>query len=72
MKILSNKFYFLIVALFVFANLANAQDGPPEPPGIETPVVPIDGLLTVFIIVAVVFGIYMIYRNIKNQTPLGN
>jgi hypothetical protein len=75
MKIFSNKFYFIIVAVFVFANLANAQDlpppqQPPPPPG--PPVVPIDGSLTVFIVVTVFFGLYMIYKNIKNQTPSGN
>jgi hypothetical protein len=74
MKIFSNKFYFIIVAVFVFANLANAQDlpPPPPPPPPGPPVVPIDGSLTVFIVVTVFFGLYMIYKNIKNQTPSGN
>jgi hypothetical protein len=73
MKILSNKFYFLIVALFMFINTVTAQPEPPPPEELpDPPVVPIDGLLTVFIVVAVVFGIYIIHRKLINQTPSGN
>jgi hypothetical protein len=51
----------------MFINTVIAQPPPPSAP--VPPVVPIDGLLDVFIIATVFFGIYMIYKN-KKIKPL--
>ncbi len=78
MKIESNKFYFLIIFLFGIvsvlaeskpppppanARLASTSDFPPPPP----PGVSIDQNLFILMIIALLFGIYIIYKHSLNQ-----
>jgi hypothetical protein len=75
MKIESNKFYFLIIFLFgimsAFAQTPpvpspTGRRRPPPPPGL-----PIDENVFILIIIAVLFGIYIIYDfKLKTKTPI--
>lgn len=59
MKILINK--FLIVVLFFFSAIVNAQPPCPGcPPG--PPDVPIDDNLIVLLLIGLSFGVYTIYK----------
>jgi hypothetical protein len=67
MKIIANKSFILIIYLLGFVNIFAAPDppmpngknqGPPPPPGL-----PIDENLSSLLIIALLFGIYIIYNH---------
>lgn len=85
MKIDSNKFYFLIIFLLgimnVFANQRGFElpilrfriQGPPmpTPPPPPPPGLPIDENTVILMMIALLFGIYIIYNNkIKTKTQM--
>jgi hypothetical protein len=76
MKIESNKFYFLAFSLFGIMNIFAADPPtpspfgrrrlPPPPPGL-----PIDENIFILMIIAILFGIYIIYSfKLKTKTPI--
>jgi hypothetical protein len=76
MKILPNKFYLFIAFLFgtLYAIAADSppvpnpfgRRKPPPPPGL-----PIDENIFILIIIALIFGIYIIYgHRLKTKTPI--
>ena len=77
MNILPNKFYLFIAFLFgtFFAIAGNpalpepnlsGRRKPPPPPGL-----PIDENIFILIIIALIFGIYVIYcHKLKTKTPI--
>jgi len=74
MKIFSKKILFAILSAFS-GIVAFAQDplppGPPPPPGDDIPVVPIDENLFILLLIALLFGIYIIYSHrFKTKTPI--
>ena len=70
MKIVSNKFYILFIFLFWIMDLTagnGAGSGPPSPTGKKPPPPPglaIDENIIVLFILALLFGIYIIYTNV--------
>jgi len=72
MKIIANKFFmttlFLLGSFVLFAGPTPPPPNfkkPPPPPGL-----PIDENILILIIIAILFGIYIIYNhNIKAKTP---
>jgi hypothetical protein len=72
MKIVSEK-HILILLLLVCGTVASQENdvpepGPPPPPNLE---VPIDENILILFSVAMLFGIYIIYRNnIKVKNPI--
>lgn len=70
MKIIVNKFLMTLICLMGISNAfakpnppAPTFKKPPPPPGL-----PIDENIYVFLLIAVLFGIYIIYKhNIKNR-----
>ena len=65
MKIGTNKFIFLIVFFFAFANSTIAQ--PPPPPPENPPPAPIDEYIYIAIIVSLIFGTMLIYDSVKKN-----
>ena len=77
MNILPNKFYLFIVFLFgtLHAMAGNpalpepnpmGRRKPPPPPGL-----PIDENISILIIIALIFGMYVIYgHRLKTKTPI--
>ena len=77
MKIVPNKFYFFIAFLFgKFYSIAGnggppvpniaGRKKPPPPPGL-----PINENIFILIIIALIFGIYIIYdHRLKTKTPI--
>ncbi|MFV8371455.1 hypothetical protein [Flavobacterium sp. LB2P74] len=76
MKIESNKVYFLIIFLFGIMDVLAGPGGsgppaptarkPPPPPGLS-----IDENSIVVMVIALLFGIYIIYDNmLKTETPI--
>lgn len=74
MKIIANKFFINLICLLgvsvVFAGPTPPSPNhkkPPPPPGL-----PIDGNLYIIVLLAILFGIYIIYRhNLKTKkTPM--
>jgi hypothetical protein len=72
MKDLQNKYYFFV--FFLFGMLRSFADGvsppppapPPPPPGLA-----IDENIFVLLSIAILFGIYIIYKNnIKSKSPI--
>lgn len=73
MKIILNK--FLIVVLFLFSAVVNAQDlpvpctGPNCPP--VAPDLPIDDNLIILLLIGILFGIYSIHKyKIKTKASM--
>lgn len=79
MKIIANKFFIIIICLFGVLDVYSTPTppsptgksavggAPPPPPGM-----PIDENIFGLIIIAILFGIYIIYRyQLKVKTPLG-
>jgi hypothetical protein len=71
MKIVLEK-YILLLLLLICGSAAYAQiPPPPPPPGQDPPVVSIDENIFVLFNFAILFGIYIIYRNnLKNKNPI--
>jgi hypothetical protein len=68
MKIVSEK-YIVILLLLVCGSVAYAQ--PPPPPGEDVPVVSIDENIFILFSVAILFGVYIIYKNnLKTKNPI--
>ena len=73
MKFIANKYLFILTYLIGTSNTlakpnppAPTFKKPPPPPGL-----PIDENLYVLLVIAVLFGIYIIYRhNLKTKTPI--
>ena len=73
MKIIANKFFFVVLCLFgitlAFAGPkppSPAYKKPPSPPGL-----PIDENISILIIMAILFGIYIIYKfQLKTKAPV--
>lgn len=73
MKIISNKFFILISFLFGFMDCIAKGGGPPTPFGKRPPPpgLPIDKELFVLLIIAVLFGIYIIHtRQLYKKTSI--
>ena len=77
MKIESNNVYFLIIFLFGFMNAfaGSINSGPPAPTAkqnrISPPGLPIDENIFILMIIALLFGIYIIYLNcIKTKNTI--
>ena len=70
MKIVSKK-KILILLLLVYGSFSYAQPPAPPPHGLPAPAAPIDDNLFILFGIAILFGIYIIYRNspIKQKTP---
>ncbi|EIA09228.1 hypothetical protein [Flavobacterium frigoris] len=76
MKDLQNKYYFL--AFFLFGVLSAFADGPDPPPPAPPPPPPppppglaVDENIFVLLSIAILFGIYIIYKNnIKLKSPI--
>lgn len=68
MKIVTTK--MLSLMLLIGASAFAAPTGPP-PPGVPPPGLPVDGGVLVLSIVAMLFGLYKIYRlQQKQKTPM--
>lgn len=84
MNILPNKFYLFIAFLFGTVNgIAGSGPKPPPPPPnakataamsdplMPPPGLPIDENICILIIIALIFGIYVIYSHkLKTKTPI--
>jgi len=77
MKAVSSKYFFLLVFLLgTFYAIAGNPAGPPvpSPTGKKPPPppgLPIDENIIILIIIALLFGIYIIYDNrLKAKTPI--
>jgi len=69
MKKLQN--FIIIIGVFLLSILnVNAQPLPPEPPQDEPAVVPIGDNIQYIVILAVVFGLFVIYKYLKKQNFL--
>ena len=74
MKFIADKYLFILIYLIGISNtFANPNPPPPtfrrRPP--PPPGLPIDENLYVLLVIAVLFGIYIIYRhNLKTKTPI--
>ncbi|MBG6111835.1 hypothetical protein H4V97_002203 [Flavobacterium sp. CG_23.5] len=75
MNILPNKFYLFIA--FLFGTLYAIAENPPPPPLTgrrkppPPPGLPIDENILTLIIIALLFGIYIIYSHrLKTKTPI--
>ena len=69
MKKLQNFIIIIGVFLFVGLNDVAAQD-PPPPPGDPPPSLPIGDNIQYIVIIAVVFGLFIIYNKIEKQNSL--
>ena len=73
MKIIANKL-FIIVIYFISIFYAFAGPHPPPPTGKKPPPppgLPIDENILILVMIAVLFGIYIIYNyNVKAKTPI--
>jgi hypothetical protein len=77
MKILPNKFYLFIAFLFGMLHTIAGNGGPPTP-GIAgrrkpppPPGLPIDENIFILIVIALLFGMYIIYSHrLKTKTPI--
>ena len=69
MRIVKRNVLLLIV--FVCGILeVTAQPPPPPPPGTDPPIVPIDDNIHIFLIIALLLGLYIIYNHkLKTKTP---
>ena len=74
MKIVPNKFYLFIAFLFGTIFVIAAGPSPPNPYGKKPPPppgLPIDDYIYILIIIALLFGIYIIYgHKLKTKTPI--
>ena len=73
MKIITNKLFIITICLFGIFNTFAAPHPPPpngkKPP--PPPGLPIDDNLFILLIIAVLFGIYIIYKHqLKAKTPI--
>lgn len=73
MKIIANKLFIVVIYLLGVSN-AFAAPHPPPPTGKKPPPppgLPIDENILILLIIAVLFGIYIIYNyHIKTKTPI--
>ncbi|KIA98170.1 hypothetical protein OA93_10270 [Flavobacterium sp. KMS] len=70
MKIISSKFLMVFFFMFNVATVlaGSPTPGPPQKGPIKPPVAPIDENLSLLLVGALSFGIYIIYKN-KQKTP---
>lgn len=71
MRIVSNKYFVLIV--FLFGSMGIVAQGPsgPNPPPPPGEILPIDDNLYVLLGGALLLGVYVIYKNkLKTKTPM--
>jgi hypothetical protein len=70
MKIVLNKF-LLTASVVLLPSLLWAQEPPPPPPPTPVGLVPIDEGTVILLIIALLFGIYIIYKQtIKRKTSI--
>jgi hypothetical protein len=72
MKIITNRFFVTIIYCLIGISTVFAGSTPPPPPGEDDgpdppPNVSIDESLFMFLIVALLFGMYIIYKRQKKQ-----
>ncbi|MBQ0907533.1 hypothetical protein KBJ98_02325 [Flavobacterium sp. F-328] len=63
-----NKFYFLILIVASFSAAVAQPLIPPPPPGEPEPILSVSQYLDYVALIAVFFGMYILYHHRKNKT----